>query len=503
MHRKARNLARRQFLYGGGGFALALPWLPSLLPSGAKARAPREPRFVAIASNHGGLFEDKIFPPERLLGPDQPLYPGHAIRSGTLRATQQGGQSVISEVLRAPTSELTSSLVAKMNVLRGLDIPFYIGHHTGGHLGNFARNDGNGSEGKEAQRHPMPTIDQLMAWSARFYPDLTGIRLRSIVTGKMGRLCWGYSNPSARTGDIQEVRSERDPVKIFNAIFEPTSGPSGKPRQPIVDRVIESYRSLKQSNRRLSGADRQRLDDHMDRLSELQRRLSTRVRHATCNDLSAPASSTDPRGYYQALNDVIAAAFLCGASRIAVVGVVEEVFVAHGGDWHQAVAHQWEKPDAQLKLQQANGAVFREVFLDLARKLDVEDGAGSSVLDSTLIVWCNESGEETHNARSMPVITAGSAAGFLKTGVCVDYRRRTQEGMTQKWGKERGYSGLTYNQWLATVLQAMGLPQKEWQGVEHNGPTGYGYPYVSDAYRPTHAHGVIQNASDVLPLLKA
>ena len=32
-------------------------------------------------------------------------------------------------------------VLGKMTVMRGFDIPFYIGHHTGGHLGNFARKD--------------------------------------------------------------------------------------------------------------------------------------------------------------------------------------------------------------------------------------------------------------------------------------------------------------------------------------------------------------------------
>jgi hypothetical protein len=37
---------------------------------------------------------------------------------------------------------------------------------------------------------------------------------------------------------------------------------------------MASYRSLRDGNRRLSAADRQRLDDHLDRLAELQRRVT-------------------------------------------------------------------------------------------------------------------------------------------------------------------------------------------------------------------------------------
>ena len=63
-----------------------------------------------------------------------------------------------------------------MNVLWGLDVPFYIAHNTGLHLGNYARNDGNGGDGKAVQAFPRPTIDQIMAWSPSFYPTCRGIR---------------------------------------------------------------------------------------------------------------------------------------------------------------------------------------------------------------------------------------------------------------------------------------------------------------------------------------
>jgi hypothetical protein len=49
----------------------------------------------------------------------------------------------------------------------------------------------------------------------------------------------------------------------------------------------------------------------------------------------------------------------------------------------------------------------------------------------------------------------------------------------------------------------MRLPPSEWQNVQHNGATGYGYPLIDESYAPTHAPGVVENASEVLPLLEA
>jgi hypothetical protein len=87
------------------------------------------------------------------------------------------------------------------------------------------------------------------------------------------------------------------------------------------------------------------------------------------------------------------------------------------------------------------------------------------------------------------------------TGLYVDYRNRTPTGMLKSYGEEKGYTGLLYSQWLATVLQAMGLPRAEWQNVPHNGTAGYGYPEIDENYAPTHVNGVVGNASDPLAVI--
>ena len=83
--------------------------------------------------------------------------------------------------------------------------------------------------------------------------------------------------PGVTTGSIENVRGYASSLELFNKIFVPptTGGPA--PRAPIVDRVLENYKRLRNGNRRLSAADRQRLDDHMARIAELQRKLTATV----------------------------------------------------------------------------------------------------------------------------------------------------------------------------------------------------------------------------------
>lgn len=502
---------RRAFLRGAG-FSLALPFLPSLVsPRSVKAAPPPTPRrFVALCTHHGGIWGANMFPAQSTLA-EKSTYAGHEIRRGALAARVEGDDAVLSPVLTAKASDLTPALIAKMNVLRGLDIPFYIGHHTGGHLGNYARNDGNGGDGKVVQASPRPTIDQVMAWSKSFYPDLASVRERSMVIGR--RVSYGFSNPAAGTGSVDEMASVWSSLELFNRIFVPGEDP-GTARPPIVDRVLADYKRLRSSDRRLSSADRIRLDDHVERLNELQRRLNAKV---SCGDVPKPTQDSqslshqagfdfDPAAQAQAydlLNDVIVAAFLCGTSRIAVVNASHH-FSEFKGDWHQDIAHKAHLPSAgqQGTIAAAHQRFFANVFVDLIKKLDVDDGTGATLLDGSLVAWTQESGAYTHESQSIPVITAGGAGGSLRTGSYCDYRNlgRVFDDGGFEGSTEVTHAGLCWNQWLGTALQAMGLSRSEY---ERDGVGGYGVKFVGEGRAKHYPDAIFTGMGDVLPFLKA
>jgi hypothetical protein len=510
---QVKTLGRRQFLRGAGGIALALPLLPSLLPRSVEAEPSTMPRrFIAMATSHGGIWTRNMFPDEGLLTQER-AFAGHTVRSGGLSARVTNGVASLSPVLSAAESVLTPARVARLNVLQGLDVPYYLAHHTGGHLGNFARNDGNGGDGTAVQAFPRITIDQLMAWSSAFYPDLGGVVQRAMITGA-GRMSYNYSNPAdpQAGSDIQDITPENSSLTRFNQLFMPgEQGPVT--RKPIADRVLENYNRLRSSNRRLSAEDRRRLDDHMQRLQELQRKLNTKP---ACGEMMPPARdarslrqqadySIDPSKmveFWQLHNEVMAAALLCGASRIAVMHCAE-TFSTFEGDWHQDVAHKAELVDgsAQQLIMSAHQRFFEGVFMDLVQRLDVEEAPGVNLLDSSLVMWTQECGNVTHNSYSLPVITAGAAGGFFKTGLFADYRNRDKT-KTQGNMAENNHPGLIYNQWLGNVLQAMNVPRT---AFEQGGVGGYGHLYVgsegwyqSPDFYPT---SVQQAMGDKLPFI--
>lgn len=518
MPRRIIDVTRRQFLVGAGGATLALPVLPSLLTETAYGADPtftRRPRLFVLATDHGGAFESSMFPSASLLTEQGSIFSDHSFRYGTLSGSVSGSTRSLSPILSADSTRFSAALVGKMNVLYGIDVPFYIAHTTGIHLGNYARNDGNGQDGKDVQDDPRPTIDQILAWSPTFYPDIDSIRERAMVVS--GRpVSFNYSSPASQSGSIASVRGYDSSRELFDRIFVPPDDTMPR-RPPVVDRVLESYRTLRNGNKRLSAADRQRLDDHMDRIAELQRKLG--AQGASCGDITRPTEDADDyRGndpesaarWGQLYNDVFAAAFACGTSRIGVLDFGStESFVSYGGDWHQDVAHKWQDQGSQTSLVTSYQRLFETVFLDLAAKLDVEEAPGMTYLDNSLLVWTQESGMETHGSASIPIVTFGSAAGFLRTGQFIDYRRTENRASTFDPGAGNDQVlGLLHSQFLATMLRAMGLPPSEFERWGHK---GYGVPSLTgeDWTPPYRQHyestssRYFQMASDVLPMLGA
>jgi hypothetical protein len=519
----ATRIPRRFFLRGLGGATLALPVLPSIFRTEeARAAALANNKcFVALLTVHGGVSPLNMYPADSALTVTQSYATaGFSVRSGPLVAAANNGMSVVSPVLSAATTALTPALVAKMNILRGLDIPYQFSHHDGrGSMGNIVLHDGTTSTlPANPQRR---SIDQVMAWSPNFYSSTAGVQDRSVHLHSISYPCYGYANPSVgASSGIQGIgRTANDSRQLFDSLF-PTPPPSGpvSPRPLLVDLVLQDYQRLRNGNKRMSAADKARLDDYMQRIFELQRRVNTSTAPA-CTHVTRPTmanssisgapdsngdnarspydgSSSSPAlqtQYYQMYNDVLSAALQCGATRIAVVladALVSDFSTVPAGLWHDTVAHNTDAASGQATMVAAQNAFFSGVVVDLAQKLDAaSEGDGTTTLDRTLLMWTQEYGNAVHDMVSIPVVTFGSAGGAMKTGQYCDYRNRTQL-------KDGRAPGLTWHQMLGSFLQVMGVPRSEYQETNHN---GYGVRVADPATdwpQPTW-----DAAGDLLPFL--
>ncbi|MGQ0504902.1 MAG: DUF1552 domain-containing protein [Myxococcaceae bacterium] len=464
---------------------LALPVLPSLFASStAAAQAVASAKcFVHMRTPHGGVSTANMWP--STTGLTQTLQYVHTVRRGVLNATLDGaGNASLSPVLTANANTLTPAIVAKMNVLRGLDVSTDLVHNFGGALGYYDCN-------KQRPRDPRATIDQIMAYSPAVYPSVASVRRRSVQIGISGS--WGYNTPGVRSSGVSTsaLSSTESSRGLFDTLLGGATTPGSGARPPIVDRVLESYKRLRNSNKRLSSEDRVRLDQHIDSVAELQRRLNTVLpaecvvptRPSTDNLSLRPMDGAPEKNvqFFQLINEVLAVALNCGVTRVVSVSIDENnqaltftTRAAQGEDWHNNVAHTaTSTAQGQDLIRQFNQVFFSGVYMDLVARLNrYSDGAGGTFLDHSLVAWGQECGNATHLASTMPVITAGSAGGAIKTGGYCDYRNLgIQFYGDSGTGNETDlmWPGLLYNQWLTTALKAMGVPNTEWAETSHPG----------------------------------
>ena len=529
---KTNGQSRRMFLRGAGGCALAIPTLPSILSKAfaQEAEVSVNPNLFSICTDHGGIWASNLFPSDDRLTQTS-IYAQREIHYGSLTTLpNENGRVVLSPILEADSSLLTPSVLNQMNIYRGLDIPYRIGHHRGGHLGNFADTDGQVTGGIENSAYQTATVDQFIAHSPNFYgeDDLASkMTQRSFCIGD-GRFSQNFTSPQTRSGKIVRQSSLNENFDLYRFFFQPGSS-LGDVDRYMIDRVKRGYDRLKR-HPRLSRGDRTRLDQHVEQMFEIERKL--RVGQALVDLPPEPtvrtSDYTGSHAFYhsQALNtsyadliaDMIVMAFNTGVSRVGTWAQDLHFIDTTINDWHGQVAHSgMGATTAQNLIRIWHQSTFEHVFVRLAHKLDQVTAAdGESLLHHSLITLTSEAGQYTHHGAcvTFPVITAGQAGGYFNTGMFIDYGNRNVtytdlEVYSDIMPLSAEHPGLYYNQFLANLVYAMGIPSSElptFNDFTSSGPTrseptgGYGFHYV-DPHRAADYLSAKAMMSEALPIV--
>ncbi|MEO0322050.1 MAG: DUF1552 domain-containing protein [Myxococcota bacterium] len=465
----------RRRLLATGSLALTAPVLAGLrrmaTAQGAPAPVPR--RMIVLTTEHGGVWNRWMYPEEFL--PREVLpHPLHDAHAGSLSARLEGDERVVSAVLRAPADRLTPRLLGKMNLLRGLDVPFYYGHarHVLGNYGTASSDSNDGPPDRE-------TADQLLARTSLYAATP---RRRTLYFANRG-LSLGLVDPERGPEAGYQYLAQQSPQAIFDAVFTAPRDAGEHARLPPLDAVLRSYDRLAsggfRAGQRLASADRERLALMMAQLREL-REAQRAVIGARCAEVmprvdlprDTPHSPYGPANF-AAINDVIVTAFLCDASRLAVVRSEDgwhDGMDAHGG-FHEvahAAASRADAPTATRfgeMVRDGKQRFFADAFLDLIGKLDAIPEGEGTMLDHTLVWWTQEAGPETHIGDSIPIVTAGSARGRFITGRYADYRDRNVRVLSDEdevLGHVGRRRGACFFQWTTTYLDAFDVPREAW-----------------------------------------
>lgn len=452
------SFSRRELLKSLGRAAVALPVLPSLLPSSAQAQAATPPLRFVFLMNRNGQMERNFYP----------TVPGTQVQPEIYSARLADLSGNVSQVF-GPAYD---TLKTKMTILRGLDLTSSTSDHCRtSFLCASQPAAGSGAEGDEPRFGA--SVDWLIERSSSFYASAPRLRaMRFSVSPGRG---FSFSNVNGTPASLPYLATDQG---LFNNVFAGFTGggpvvvdPAAR-RSAVIDATLARFQLL-QANRRLSATDKQRLQQHADHLTGIKSGLMT-----TQPTMCTPPSSTpfwrsgEPlRKKYENVNDIIVAAFTCDITRIASVYIEDFDDTNTDYSYFHGLSHADEASDPGARTASANANRWiADRVAHLINKLDSTlDVNGRPMLENTIVVWGNEISNYWHRGESMPTMIAGGGGKFAM-GLYLDYRQRPFKHYANRG--DFPAVGRPYTQLLCSLMRAAGLQSSEFEPYGQNGKFG-------------------------------
>ncbi len=384
------HLSRRTFLRSSCA-TLALPWLEAFAPSAA----PSPVRMVFLFQPNGVL--PSAWTPQdegRDWTPSPTLAPLAEFRARTL---------VLSGLRNKNSLTGEGHYVKTTALLSGAPV-----HKTGGR-----------------DLRVGTTVDQIAAQSCAH-----GTRVPALTLGLEGvrhSVDMGYSTVygahlSWRT-PTQPATKETSPRRAFERLFRATKRlPQGK---SVLDLVTGEAASLRA---RIGGADRGKLDEYLESVRTLERRLER------ADPLAPQEAPEDPELHEEraeAMLDVIALAIAGNATRVAslmfgnaVSGRDFSFLDGVDGGFHP-LSHHKNEAKSMEQYQRIN-RWHVERLAGLMRRLDERQEGDASLLDRTLIFYGSGLRDgDKHDPNDLPILLAGGQAAGVASGAHLRFPKHT------------------------------------------------------------------------------
>jgi hypothetical protein len=485
--KQRRSATRRSFLKAVGGAATALPFYRLLENSVlAQAGQPLPLRFCGVYHPHGISMEYFAMLNGRFsgLGNDTET-------NFNLTYTNNGTQCVLQPFDDAAT--YGQSFKSKILPIEGIDLMSNAnGHDTAGTIltGSYI----------ESSKPKNSSLDQYMAVERRL-GAMT--RVTSIAVGvgddttQVGQTL-SYGPGGAPLPKII------DPVQAFNTLFSgyvPTNDPAAAMaamRNRAKGRSVIDFlnKDVTRMRGRLAAVERQKLDQHLDSLRDLEKQFAEPtmpMTGGTCAVPGVPNKSMFPslkrynggEPYFDAITnafiDLLSQAFACDITRFATFLMADLSYSGNplglNADNHGAVAHTYNgsqlgndghpvgagDPASWVPLAKFN----RYSYGKIARFMQKLTEAG--VLDNVLIYASSDMGNPAlHSSRNAPTVLAGGAAGTkFRMGRRL---KMSADCMTNLWCSptDSEFKASTNNKLLVSIAQAFGLTDVTTFGTQNN-----------------------------------
>ncbi len=297
---------------------------------------------------------------------------------------------------------------------------------------------------KRSQIHIAISADQIFA---NYYGALTALPSLELATmpqthkENQAGLNEGYYSHCSFRSPTQAMPAEINPRSVLNRLFGKADS-GGKTAQvdpldrQMLDRVIDGAKDLR---RKLPHGDQQKLDEYLDSVRSVERRIaaieyrqkeaalekagvSTRKRNASD---SPPIDVKIPEGdkrseYMQVMCDLNVLAFQTDTTRVStyIGSTPNGVSYPELGfsDMHHGPTHHNNEPDKVRKVAAITAFNIAQFAYMVKKMASLREGDGT-LLDNCLMMWGSglEDGNK-HTRENLPFIIAGKGGGSVKTG---------------------------------------------------------------------------------------
>lgn len=263
-----------------------------------------------------------------------------------------------------------------------------------------------------------PSIDQILAArigaKSRFRSLQIGVAQESHGENMQRNMTWaGYE---------RALPPEMIPHNLFDRLFGVKNQSWVDRKKSVLDLVREDVADLEPA---LGQADRQRLDEHLTSVRDLERAISSLPPDYGKN-LKEPEDITDLTDYPRIAkiqSDLLVHAFASGQTRVASYmltkcqSLTRFPWLGLGGNRHHDYTHNNAgSPEQQRILRDICRWHVEEFAYMLERMRSVPEGDGN-LLDHTCCVYVHEHAEaNVHKCNGLAILLAGGA-GKMKTGM--------------------------------------------------------------------------------------
>jgi hypothetical protein len=264
----------------------------------------------------------------------------------------------------------------------------------------------------------------------------------------------------------QPIPYETDVYAAYERLFPGGQNPEPVPShtqaiaaaQPsVLDLVGDQYDALAP---RLSGVDRQKLEQHRDLIRALELQLDG-LAALECEAPVAPGELPEwglaehPLAMIQAYLSIIRVALACRLSPVITLRVdtmFNATIGAPPGDIHTDWAHASDDDPAAAAVMSSYHRFHATWIAELIAQLAATPDEGGSLLDDTVVVWTNELASGNHDFKRHPLIVAGGSGHF---GLGRVVRWAPTDMLDGVWADHS--IGPAHNRWLISLARAFGV----------------------------------------------